>query len=104
MRKFVTCVTGRRCCLTILFGPPGEGGLEVRGDGAGQAVPVDLHAGGGGGLGRHHPAGAHAVRRARAHRRAPLRDRVRHRQATPPTAALNDHTDHHRSPLITTIT
>lgn len=50
---------------------------------------MDLHAGRAGGLGRHHLAGAHAVRRARAHRRAPLRDRVRHRQAAPAAAALS---------------
>uniref|UniRef100_A0A8D8JFI8 (northern house mosquito) hypothetical protein n=1 Tax=Culex pipiens TaxID=7175 RepID=A0A8D8JFI8_CULPI len=41
----------------------GQGGLEVRGHGAGPAVPVDLHAGRGGRDGRHHPAGADAVRR-----------------------------------------
>lgn len=68
----------------------GEGGLEVRGDGAGPAVPVDLHTSGAGGVGRHHPAGAHAVRRARAYRRAPVRDRVRRRQAAPAAAARLD--------------
>lgn len=43
----------------------GEGGLEVRGHGAGPAVPVDLHPGSAGGHGRHHPAGAFALRRPR---------------------------------------
>lgn len=65
----------------------GQGGLEVRGDGARPAVPVDLHAGRGGRVGGHHPAGADAVRRARAHRRAPLGDRVRHGQAAAAAAA-----------------
>ena len=41
----------------------GQGGLEVRGDGPGPVVPVDLHDGRGGGDGRHHPAGAQPVRR-----------------------------------------
>ena len=39
------------------------GGLEVRGDGAGQVVPLDLHGGGGGGDGGDHPAGPGSVRR-----------------------------------------
>ena len=39
------------------------GGLEVRGDGAGQAVPLDFHGGGGGGDGGDHPAGPGPVRR-----------------------------------------
>lgn len=46
----------------------GEGGLEVRGDGAGPALLVDLHVGGAGGHGRDHPAGAHALRRPHPHR------------------------------------
>ena len=45
----------------ILFGA-GQGGLEVRGHGAGPAVPVDLHNGGGGGHGRDHPAGPQPLR------------------------------------------
>ena len=54
-----------------------SGGLEVRGDGAGPAVPVDLHGGGAGGHGRHHPAGAHPLRRPGPHRHAVLQDRAR---------------------------
>ena len=35
----------------------GKRGLEVRGDGPGPVVPVDLHHGGGGRHRGHHPAG-----------------------------------------------
>lgn len=40
----------------------GQRGLEIRGNGAGQTVPVDLHVGRGGWYGGHHFAGAHSVR------------------------------------------
>lgn len=46
----------------------GEGGLEVRGDGAGSLVPLDLHSGGSGGHRGHHPASAHSLRRSGADR------------------------------------
>lgn len=46
----------------------GEGGLEVRGDGPGPAVPLDLHPGGTGGHRGHYPAGAYSLRRPDAHR------------------------------------
>ena len=38
------------------------GGLEVRGDGAGPVVPLDLHCCRGGGDGGDHPAGAESLR------------------------------------------
>jgi hypothetical protein len=50
----------------------GQGGLEVRGHGAGQALPLDLHDGGGGRHGRHHPPGPQLVRRQEAHRQGAL--------------------------------
>lgn len=53
--------------LTLPFARSGEGGLEVRGDGPGPAVLVDLHPGRGRRLGGHHPAGADSVRRPRPH-------------------------------------
>lgn len=40
----------------------GERGLEVRGNGPGPAIPVDLYVGGAGGISWHHFAGAYAVR------------------------------------------
>ena len=40
----------------------GEGGLEVRGDGVGQVVPVDFHVSGARRHRRHHFASAHALR------------------------------------------
>lgn len=52
----------------------GEGGLEVRSDGVGQVVPVDLHPGGATGYSWHHPPGTHALRRPPPHRRGLLRD------------------------------
>lgn len=39
----------------------GEGRLEVRGDGAGPAVPVDLHAGGARWNGGDHPPSTHPL-------------------------------------------
>lgn len=39
----------------------GKGGLEVRGDGAGPPVPLDLHSGSSGGYRGHHPASAHSL-------------------------------------------
>jgi hypothetical protein len=42
--------------------------LEVRGDGAGPAVPLDLHPGGAGRHGRHYPPGADPLRRPSSYR------------------------------------
>lgn len=58
------------CCVDT-----GEGGLEVRGDGPGPAVSMDLHVGSAGGHRRHHPPGTHPLRRPDTHRRQALRDR-----------------------------
>lgn len=44
--------------------------MEVRGDGAGPTVPLDIHPGGASGHGRHYPAGTHALRRPGAHRQS----------------------------------
>lgn len=46
----------------------GQGGLEVRCDGARPAVPMDIHDGGGGGHGRDHPPGPQPLRRPQANR------------------------------------
>lgn len=64
----------------------GEGGLEVRGHGAGSAVSVDLYDCGRIRNGRYHPAGTHALRYARADRHQDVGDRdddreTVHRQA-----------------------
>ena len=50
------------------------GGLEVRGDGAGPVVPLDLHGGRGGGDGGDHPAGPSAVRRPGPDRSSDVQD------------------------------
>ena len=50
------------------------GGLEVRGDGAGPVVPLDLHCGRGGGDGGDHPAGPSAVRRPGPDRSSDVQD------------------------------
>lgn len=48
--------------MGFLGGFAGEGGLEVRGDGVGQVVPVDFHVSGACRHRRHHFASAHALR------------------------------------------
>lgn len=56
--------------------PAGAGGLEVRGHGAGSAVPLGLPFGRGGWHCWHHPSGALAVRRQSGPRPEVLRDRT----------------------------
>lgn len=60
--------------------------MEVRGDGAGSIISMDIYSGRVSGDCRHHPAGAHALRRSRAHRQALQPDR--HFDSGPVSAAL----------------
>ncbi len=62
----------RRAHAGARGGHQGQGGLEVRGHGAGPALPVDLHPGGVRGHCRDHPAGASALRRPHPHRQRDL--------------------------------
>lgn len=68
----------------------GKRRLEVCGHGARPTVPVDIHAGGASGHRRHHPAGAHAVRRPRAHRQALQPDSQLHAGALPAARVARD--------------
>ena len=55
-----------------IFSPPGERGLEVRGDGPGPVVPLDLHDGRRGRHRGHHPPGAQPIRRPKSNRQRTL--------------------------------
>ena len=54
---------------------PDPGGLEVRGDGVGPSLPLDLHRGRGGGHCGHHPPGPGPLRRPGSHRPPDVQDR-----------------------------
>lgn len=62
--KFVLCSDQRR--------------LEIRGDGVGQAVLVDIHVGRDYGIRGHNPTGSHAVRQSIADQRPVVRSNATH--------------------------
>lgn len=68
----------------------GQGGLEVRRDGARQTISLDLHASRGCRHGWDNTASADLIRRSHPHRRTALRDRLHHCQATHRHKPLRD--------------
>ena len=76
----VTYLMSRLLIIQSFIRLSGEGGLEVRCDGAGPPLPLDIHAGRPCRHGRDHPAGALPLRRPRPHRPRDLRHRHRPRQ------------------------
>lgn len=68
----------------------GQGGLEVRRDGARQTIPLDLYVSRNRRHGRDYTAGTDLVRRSHPHRRAALRNRLHHCQATHSREPLRD--------------
>ena len=79
------CVTAIWCLLSFRID---SGGLEIRGDGAGSAVPLAVHDRLRGGDGGHHPVGPESLGHPSAHRHQILQTRSTTIPTSPPRGRL----------------